>query len=98
MSDQTLSWLEQHAYDLRNAIAATDESITGDAQILAQPAKLKKRITDLEDALHLIGECTACPSCKHRALDALAGGASKRERVWRGPGYLEQTGYIDPQG
>lgn len=81
MSEQTLSWLEQHAYNLRNAIAATDESITSDDQLLAQPATMKQRIDDLEVALQMIGECTACPSCKHRALDALAGGASKRKQV-----------------
>lgn len=51
MSEQTLSWLEQHAYDLRNAIAATDESITGDDQILAQPGRMKQRIDRLESAL-----------------------------------------------
>ncbi len=44
-----LSWLEQHAYDLRNAIAATDESITSDEQILAQPGKMKERIAKLEE-------------------------------------------------
>jgi hypothetical protein len=40
----------------------------------------KTIIADLEQALGLIGECTACPPCKFRALDALAGGASKRKR------------------
>ncbi len=27
----------------------------------------------------------------------LAAKKPKHERVWTGPGYLEQTGYIDPQ-
>ena len=42
---------------------------------------VNKRNIELEEALHLIGECTSCPLCRNRALDALAGGASKRNKV-----------------